>query len=142
MEDILISYDTAKLAKQKGVNYPCNKVYVIYNKDVSSYHPHKKEEIPIFEKGEIRCISSYDIESYNIEIGKAYTQSLLQKYLRIKHRILIEIKPVDDWDNWTYDIYLEDIMSPFFKANPNMFEYDDYDHCFEMALQEALTYIK
>lgn len=146
MEDTLISYDTAILAKQKQVDINSSKVYRKALVDKSYYHPHKQEDVKIITKGEIKIIDLYDSDDlveYEYQIlGKVCTQSLLSKILRERYKILVEVRPIDSWETWTYDIYLEDIMSPFFKVDPNIYEYNNYEHALEMGLQEGLKYVK
>jgi hypothetical protein len=142
MEDTLISYDTAILAKQKQVTIPSCEVYVTCDRDVYGYHPHKKEDILLFKKGDIKSIDIHDTQPYNTIIGNVCTQTLLSKILRERYKILVEVRPIDSWETWTYDIYLVDIMSSFFKVYRPLFEYDNYEHALEMGLQEGLKYVK
>jgi hypothetical protein len=33
-----------------------------------------------------------------------------------RHKIFLDIQPIDDWDNWYCKIYFQDAMSPFFEV--------------------------
>lgn len=70
-----------------------------------------------------------------------HPQSELQTFLRNK-RILVEILPVDSWENWTYSIYMEDCLAPFFKCAPiEPLEFPTYEDALEAGLTNALDYI-
>ena len=51
-------------------------------------------------------------------------------------KIWVDIQPVDDWNGWSYRIYLEDAMSPFFEAysSPEGCEFETYDMAFDSAI--------
>jgi hypothetical protein len=74
MEEQLINFDTAKLAKERGFNIICN----------TAYH----------EDGVLRsCNPDFYLKGYNNK-GKAIlapTQSLIQKWLREKHNLHIDM---------------------------------------------------
>lgn len=58
-----------------------------------------------------------------------------QHYL--KQNIFINISPVDDWDDWKYQILMKDCMAPFFVAH-NDYGFESYDS----ALDHAINYIE
>ena len=76
MEEQLISFETAKLAKEKGFTY----AYEFYDKEGN-----------IVDFGIVGGWTDCHDENY-----AAPTQSLLQKWLREKHDIHFEIKPIFD----------------------------------------------
>lgn len=120
MEEQLISFETAKLAKEKGFNEEC---YLTYGKILKEY-----------------CIFKSDYSETNSEVNKytysAPTQSLLQKWLREKHKIHIELQC--DSNYYKYFILI------YYKTNC-VFNLDDsliYEEALEIGLQEALKLIE
>lgn len=65
----------------------------------------------------------------------------LQKWL-LNRKILLEIQPIDSWDSWTFTIFLEDIVSPFFQIPYNQLEYKTHDEAFEQGLFIALELVR
>lgn len=53
-----------------------------------------------------------------------------------KSKVFIDIQPVDDWNSWSFRIYLEDAMSPFYEAyaSPDGCEYETYQQAFDSAI--------
>ena len=118
MEEQLISFETAKLAKEKGFNIWQEKGFV-----------------KVVETGKI--ISEYWTDSMSdlVElICFQPTQSFLQKWLREEHNIHIQIT-TDNGDD--FDIYLNVINnlegSPYWTCF-----YKTYEEALEDGLQEAL----
>lgn len=70
MEEQLITWETAKLAKEKGFNIKCN------------YHYDRKE-----------LIFNHNIRNSQFEDDEcsATTQSLLQKWIRERHKIIVSV---------------------------------------------------
>lgn len=141
MEEQLISFETAKLAKEKG-----------FRLTVSHYwNNHGNLKSPKLE-----CRKHYEDEDYvdsddynNItEYGKssysAPTQSLLKAWIREKHRIFIIDRPT--WNTVTEVLTYYFGLSYIPKNNSNMTivqdlfegEYISYEDGFEHTLQEAL----
>lgn len=71
-----------------------------------------------------------------------YQQSELQTYLR-NRKILVEVVPVDSWDNWTYSIYVEDCFAPFAKVAPEdiSLEFPTYEDALEAGLTKAIDFL-
>ena len=85
MEEQLISFDTAKLAKEKGFNIPCENFYIEYIDD---------DVADLFNYEEQRGSGYAELYRNNQEFKySAPTQSLLQKWLREVHSIHIEVLP-------------------------------------------------
>ena len=62
---------------------------------------------------------------------------VIDKYLLSK-KTLIEVKPIDDWTCWIFEIYLEDLMSPFFKySDSGDVEYKTKEEAFKEAFKVA-----
>ena len=126
MEDTLIKFETAKLAKEKGFFQETNRL-----------------EIPYYNyKGEFKGdVSDWRVRKYirgedtlNVEFVSAPTQSLLAKWLREKHNIhLIAYKNINiDGYDWCY-ITTDGIT--------NINSYKTYEEAYEIGLQEALKLI-
>ena len=126
MQEQLITFETAKLAKEKGFFQETNRL-----------------EIPYYNyKGEFKGdVSDWRIRKYirgedtsDIEFVSAPTQSLLAKWLREKHNIhLIAYKNINiDGYDWCY-ITTDGIT--------NINSYKTYEEAYEIGLQEALKQI-
>ena len=115
MEDTIITFETAKLAKKKGFNEICQYYYEIFDKPITL------QRMP--------CSNS---EGY--EQPTAPTQSLLAKWLREEHNIhLIAYKNINiDGYDWCY-ITTDGIT--------NINSYKTYEEAYEIGLQEALKLI-
>ena len=106
MEEQIISFETAKLAKEKGFDAYCNCWYFIGNKDQIEEYPKYYREKCLKNYQEIDRQLIYKAiggqhgktinQKFNNEIDllnviAAPTQSLLQKWLREEHNIYIEV---------------------------------------------------
>lgn len=126
MKDQLISFDTAKLAKEKGFDWDVNNTY------------NEKGEHPRFAKEEYW-------EGYNANLEhpteiSAPTQSELQRWLREEHRVFINVK-VNAKE--VFNVTVFQIIKPWTdRANPA--EYSDNQPFFsnfktyELALEKGL----
>ena len=126
MEDTRVTFETAKLAKEKGFFQETNRL-----------------EIPYYNyKGEFKGdVSDWRIRKYirgedtsDIEFVSTPTQSLLAKWLREEHNIhLIAYKNINiDGYDWCY-ITTDGIT--------NINSYKTYEEAYEIGLQEALKLI-
>lgn len=123
MEDTLISFETAKLAKEKGFNW---KTYYYYNLDSKL-----NDESTILDR--VNGMYNHKFQGGN----SAPTQSFLQKWLREKHKIHVQILPY----NHKYLISL--LKYGQNGSNPNFDEeHSTYEEALEIGLQEALKLIK
>jgi hypothetical protein len=128
MKDDLISFETAKLAKEKGFD---EKVYREYDKS-----------------GYLRCTSKsadvvlgpYDELLKSIEYP-ASTQSLLQKWLREECNINIDIR-ANAVSGLYYFFYLSQTSDPFYTLFVSEKDSDTYEEALEYALKESLKLIK
>lgn len=129
MEEQLISFETAKLAKEKG--FPQNPYKIPY-----SYRYEFTDNTG--------CVLSYSLFNPSSNICTAPTQSLLAKWLREEHNIHFEIKPIFDIKDNLKPYHISVIKNPSGKD----FEYeivgslDTYEETLEIGLQEALKLIK
>ena len=133
MQDQLVSFKVAKLAKEKGFDNIHVDVY---------YHINKG-----YTLGYAMCISEVNKQTYGCLL--APTQSLLQKWLRDKHEIHIFVIPCEPSSYskykdlsvvWIYDIY-KPLLVEYGHSNKgdNLLS---YEQALDEGLYEALTLIK
>ena len=137
MTDQLISFETAKLAKEKGFNEVCKYMYNILNE----------------RNREVTNREGYLSETkYWIS---APTQSLLQKWLREMHKIYINPSfnlGVKEYGGWTLNCTILDYSAHslgieirhrfeeiYYEEEKTFFSYEE---ALEIGLQEALKLIK
>lgn len=136
MEDTLISFETAKLAKEKGFN------------------DSKSLELPNGKKFSMTRCCSYSDDDRSTKHRKFYsknnphylapTQSLLQKWLREEHDIHMDIsfavkdgRPYFEFNGYGVNVSrLKDDSSRSSGIHPT------YEQALEIGLQEALKLIK
>ena len=125
MEDTLITFETAKLAKEKGFPQEPNKLKIPYY----NYKGEFKGDVKDWLRKYLRKEDTSDVESVS-----APTQSLLAKWLREEHNIhLIAYKNINiDGYDWCY-ITTDGIT--------NINSYKTYEEALEIGLQEALKLI-
>ena len=125
MEDIIIAFETAKLAKEKGFPQEPNKLKIPYY----NYKGEFKGDVKDWLRKYLRKEDTSDVESVS-----APTQSLLAKWLREEHNIhLIAYKNINiDGYDWCY-ITTDGIT--------NINSYKTYEEAYEIGLQEALKLI-
>lgn len=140
MEEQLVSFDTAKLAKEKGFDEVCLDTYKLDNKTLINKY--------IIDYEEVVCEDSLkaEFEIKNSNINEAYaitspTQALLQKWLREIHGINV-ISNTDITLSWVYSIQS---LHPYASYTGvylfSMYVYTKYEDALEVALQEALKLI-
>ena len=132
MEDTRVTFETAKLAKEKGFFQETNRL-----------------EIPYYNyKGEFKGdVSDWRIRKYirgentsDIEFVSAPTQSLLAKWLREQHNIYVtsQIGNLDFINTYHYEIRYIDKNKFMCKVNGN---FKTYEEALEIGLQKALKLI-
>ena len=131
MEDTRVTFETAKLAKEKGFDIPTIQYYTIkgYCTESEGYMTERYAESN-WNNG----MGSYPTRTEEVSCS-APTQSLLAKWLREKHNIhLIAYKNINiDGYDWCY-ITTDGIT--------NINSYKTYEEALEAGLQEALKLIK
>ena len=141
MKDTRITFETAKLAKEKGFNERVHYFYKVKSEnDIELYGCTRKQlvgfkgHVPIYHK-----VRDYHTnkEKLNAKLYRcsAPTQSLLAKWLREEHNIhLIAYKNINiDGYDWCF-ITTDGIT--------NINSYKTYEDAYEIGLQEALKLIK
>lgn len=136
MNDQLISFETAKLAKEKGF------------KERSNYYYSINDEVP-----EVRSVESYvDMNTSNWAY-QAVTQSQLRKWLRDKFDCYVEVEVpyFSELENDFKITIKKEEGFDWYVAMPDHFDeswsYDDpeyatYEEALEAGLQEALKVIQ
>jgi len=151
MKEQLITFETAKLAKEKGFDWATDKHYE--NSLTESIHEEDGKSGPFgWEKGEINLQSDYfinnwkecDLSSSSWYLCSAPTQSLLQKFIRENRGVHIEIHKNASGYYWSMcradggtDLGWSDY------SGPNMGGvWDSFEDALEKGLQESLKLIK
>ena len=93
MKEQLISFETAKLAKEKGFDIPCLYAYRIWRENIKKTDKNPLQGLNI-EYEPYMGGSSASIKFYyqSKQYTLAPTQSLLQKWLREKHNIIVQAR--------------------------------------------------
>ena len=161
MEEQLISFETAKLAKKKGFNLLTKEIIsasnIVNSRFAETFYYHyyivEKGKSPKAEVCSTRsnCINGL-IADYQDTLSKnnkytwyfRTTQSLLQKWLREVHNIHIEVN-IDILENWYFTAYnlsnkrCSEIPEIYEKGKD--FKGTTYEEALEIGLQEALKLI-
>lgn len=125
MQEQLISFETAELAKEKGF---------------------QEEELHYYLNGELlqhpnRLYYNFNQDNPPRNQFSAPTQSFLQKWLREKHRLIVLVGYNYEYDStpYTYWIYKENESNPINQWVNDLHTYED---ALELGLQETLKLIK
>lgn len=148
MEEQKISIETAKLAKEKGLQIGCKKSYCEYH---SSYeYDGDKTHPESYEKGDVKLEDFFTVNNYeNLDLSnehftiyEAPTQSLLQKFIRETRGVHIEIHRNASGYYWSMckadggtDLGWSDHTGPNLGG-----VWDSYEGALENALQVQLSY--
>jgi len=128
MNEQLISLETAKLAKEKGFNLNSHAFYGCDNP--ASGEPGNKLILRTWEDW-----TNFGKEEESQEgtmVYSAPTQTLLQKWLREKHKIIVLIGFLDFSDD---DDYFYSLIN-----HPRELQEDEYYKTYEEALEEGLKH--
>ena len=144
MEDTRITFETAKLAKEKGFNERLHYFYKVKSEnDVELYGCTKKElvgfkgYVPIYHK-----VRDYHTnkEKLNAKLYRcsAPTQSLLAKWLREEHNIIVLVD-YEGIDGYYYKFYSYKEGNKNYDASDK--NYNTYEEALEIGLYQALLLI-
>ena len=129
MEEQLITFETAKLAKEKGFN------------ELTSYAYLRNFNKKYLCLDDIECkYKNSEIRTHNYAVP---TQALLQKWLRKKHNLVLILCPTFEKDGFQYLI-----GTPCFDVKNGLPEqaigmlFKNWEEALEKGLQEALKLIK
>ncbi len=139
MKDQIVSFKTAKLAKEKEFDISCLQAYSVWRGNIRKGDKHPLQDIDVEYEPYMGGVNS-SVEYYNQskQYTLAPTQSLLQKFLREKHGIHIEISIND---NGFYFGKIYHILSPDRRCNVISF-YTTFEDSLEDGLYQALKLIK
>ena len=132
MEDTRITFETAKLAKEKGFTQEPNRRKVPYY----NYKGEFNGDVTDFLRKYLREEDTSDVESVS-----APTQSLLAKWLREEHNLHITINV--GLPHNRFIMYYSNVIK-FGKHHKSKFKsefYKTYEEAYEIVLQEALKLI-
>ncbi len=142
MKEELTTFETAKLAKEKGFNIETLHFYTKSNSKMFGIDE-KGRSYPIknTSKKLYRC---GDYAALNIEnVYSAPTQSLLQKWLREEHGILVWASPDYDFSNETilHNQWTGTTTKGLFAGTIEHLHHTTYESALEIALREGLILI-
>jgi hypothetical protein len=155
MKEELITFETAKLAKEKNFEIGVNQSYIIYKEsynyddDPNHRESYKVNDIEINNHYHVNNYKGIDLSNELYEAYSAPTQSLLQKWLREVHgiNIFMTFKPnIKKWDFIPYFMSMDG--KEYIKYNSeytkiyNERRFDTYEEALETGLQEALKLIE
>jgi hypothetical protein len=152
MKEQLVSFEVAKLAKEKGFSENC---FHHYNSDGCVCENHvEMNKMYIATHNLLANNTDFELERWgggNKYSIVAPTQSLLQKWLREKHNIVINISAIPnfiDLNNKKVSFYYNiiknnDWIEENFDEKTSIEEtyYDTYEEALEVGLLEALKLI-
>ena len=122
MKEELISFETAKLAKEKGFLLHTIDTFYQYDGSISLCHYQSTRALEVQDKERVECY--------------APTQSLLQKWLREKHNIYVLVDMGINRDYyWKY--FDNEIAFTYSKGNCKT-----YEEALEIGLRKTLELIK
>lgn len=120
MEDQIVSFETAKLAKEKG-----------FDEFLPTYYTHVKADPSVQIDDKWFRNSQFPETSYRL--CSAPTQSLLQRWLRDKYKLHVFVMPYDDKE-------LQQLLfeNKLVDKDFNEFSSFNFTHTYEECLEEAL----
>ena len=137
IEESYVSFNTAKLLKEAGFDVPCRGVYVT---DRTGYYEFRE-----YDNKQTTNDLCWDTEDgYQYEY-LAPTQALAARWLREKHRIVVDvafIPPSVNGDVWQYFIGEMDDMVWEGDFESSDRKYSTYEEAFGAGLQEAIKLMK
>jgi len=148
MEEQLISFDTAKLTKEKGFNIPCYNAYRIYRENIRKSETEEKalRTIDVEYEPDYRGGSYAEVKKYyqSKEYTLAPTQSHLKDWFRINKNLHVSVH--SDHGKWYWHIF--DIINGgclkswhYDGDDEKTKKYTTHELAMEKALQEALKLI-
>ena len=152
LED-LVTYDVAKLAKEKKYSYGSSWCYkyhktdYVYDDDPDHRESYKKDTV--YRSRFFTINNSFeDGSNENYELYEAPTQSQVQRFLREKHGIHILVHHYDkDINKYEFEVYrnfdelFESIKNKILLGDKKI-TYNSFDEALEEALFEGLKLIE
>jgi len=144
MKDQLITFETAKLAKELGFDEFTNTSFILYLKDGDGeYRDTQYRKDDVEASSFINGRNSHHFKSEYYEIYSRPTQSLLQKWIREKHNLHIHFNTTTD-NKWYCTLVMTNNDAGFMGGGclKKKTEHDSYEQALEEALFEALKLVK
>lgn len=151
MEENIVSFELAKLAKEKGFSIGNSLYYVKYHSDyIYDYDPnhpesHKKDDIRLkYNVYHKNSEKHYDISNEHFNIYEAPTLELIHKWLRENHNMYILVETTFENTGLYSSKWKSTIEVPFKRFHWTTGKYyigDTYEEALERALIEALKLI-
>ena len=123
MKDTRIIFETAKLAKEKGFTQNPYKIPYSYRYEFTD---------------NTGCVLSYSLFNPSSNICTAPSQSILAKWLREEHNIIVLVD-YEGIDGYYYKFYSYKEGNKNYDASDK--NYNTYEEAYEIGLQEALKLI-
>ena len=127
-----VSFEVAKLLKEKGFDIPVNYEYHY----PVNYEYHYKIMIPQFHRKK-HNFNGIEYSNCSSEWYSAPTHQMAMAWLREVHNIIIEPESVWNGKEWEYLLFVvtpQNADSPYYEHNP----YKSYEECVEAALKYIL----
>jgi hypothetical protein len=148
MQEPLISEKVAKLAREKGFDLIVNSHYSTYDNEGNFNLILRRDDQYVGKQNFNKSFGAYIAHKDEI-LYSAPTQSLLQTWLRDKHKIHIEINPNfdnegDEEESWTmvyYSRFDNSLYEDAFKCISSK-HYKTFEEALEQGLYETLKLIK
>lgn len=136
MTEQLISFNTAKLAKEKGFNWP---TLFYYFENYNAGLDYILVDDILTQFGNIEGVEDHNRSSYYCNRYSVPTQSHLQKWIREVHTIHIEISSYNDNDKIIYEYWIKDFRKDAdVKVIDGMKNYNTYEEALEAGLSNVL----
>jgi len=133
-----VSFETAKLLKEKGFDEKCRYVYNNEGKKITSEHFMEGESF--VDKIDIESVARYDGWNTYLLGDYAYlcpTIQMAMKWLRKEHNIFIDVLILDLKDG-DYSYVVEDIVTRDYLATGGNDSYDTFEEAAEVAIKYCL----
>lgn len=136
MNEELISFETAKLAKEKNYCNGAHETFLVLDEGKGEI---KERYYNIEEDAEFENMNEYSEFTKN-EYERP-TQSLLQRWLREIHEININIL-IGNFENYFFEIFICKNTSNTVIRSQKWYRFKTYEEALEIGLQESLKLIK
>lgn len=146
MEEQLISFETAKLAKEKGFPFDEDNTEIDFYTDNYGLCRENSEYHNLYSVTLNKFIQDWDRKYKEGNHYPASTQSLLAKWLREEHKIHINIEPILTKEQTLAFISswckLDRTINEVFQCSPLTYKRaGTYEQALELALENALSSI-
>jgi hypothetical protein len=143
MKEEIIKFQTAKLAKEKGFNNLDYSKYFYTNLRSKMFGiDEENRTYPIVNKSKKLYTVGCDLALYLKNIIEAPTQSLLQKWLREKHNIIVLLEPVLGFSHIEFSMSIYTKKNIFSLTKFHVSSNKTYEEALEAGLIEGLKLIK